>query len=281
MKQILMANDLSARSDRALRRAVTLAKEIGAQLEVITVIEEMFLDGATSENVSLAKQSIASQLAGIPDAVGAQITQRVVVGLGYEDIIRRSKTINADLIVLGIHRHKTKELFRGTTAERVIRYGARPVLVVRDPVAGPYRRVVVPTDLSSHAEAATRTAARLAQQGEITLVHAVHRPFVAFLGRDDQETMMKDHRKHATAGLHQMINRLTTDLGDRAPKFHLNLPEGDVPGALYEEIASLKPDLVAVGTHGRSGIAHAVIGSVAEQLLAECPVDVLAAKSAR
>lgn len=281
MKRILMANDMSKRSDVALRRAVVLAKQFGAELEVLTVIGEMFLEATTSENELFAKQALAAQLAGVPDADVAQITQRVIVDLDFEEIIRRSEELDADLVVLGIHRHKTRELFRGTTAERVVRYGARPVLVVKDPASGPYRRVLVATDLSSHAEAAARTAAQLAPQGEVRLLHAIHRPFIAFLSRGDQNALVEEHRERAATVVGNTINCLKRELGDSAPQFDVKLPEGNVYGAIQAEIAASKPNLLAVGTHGRSGIAHALIGSVAEKFLTDCPIDVLAVKSDR
>lgn len=278
MKKILMANDLSARSDRALQRAVLLAKQFGAELEVVTVIEEMFLESTTRENEAFATQALATQLKAVPEAEGVQISQRVMVGIDYEDIIHESETMNANLVVLGIHRHKTREMFRGTTAERVVRHGARPVLVVKEPVTGPYSRVLVATDLSSQAQAAIRTAARLAPQGEITLLHAVHRPFVAFLGRRDQNVLLKETRDRVSAGLREFIKQIRSELGDDAPNFEISLPDGEAHAAILAEVARIKPDLLAVGTHGRSGLAHAVIGSVAEQLLADCPIDILAVK---
>lgn len=278
MKQILMANDLSARSDRALRRAVLLAGTFGAKVEVLTVIEEMFLEAKTHHNLSFASQALAAQIAAVPEVHDARISQRVIVGLDYEDIIRRSEEIEADLVVLGIHRHKARELFQGTTAERVVRYGGRPVLVVKDTAAGPYRRAMVASDLSHHAEAAVRTAARLVPKGEVYLVHAVQPPFVAFLARDDQAESLAESRRQATEALQDVIARLASELGDQAPHFEIVLPEGDVMGAIQTEIERLAPDLLAVGTHGRSGMARAVIGSIAEQFLADCPVDVLACK---
>lgn len=108
---------------------------------------------------------------------------------------------------MGVHRYKTREMFRGTTAERVVRHGVHPVLVVKDPVTGPYRRVVVvATDLSSHAEAAARTAAQLAPQGEIILLHAVHQPYIAFLGPARPQCSVERERKTglgSTSRVHQ------------------------------------------------------------------------------
>jgi nucleotide-binding universal stress UspA family protein len=281
MKRLLMANDLSARCDRALRRAVALAKEFDAELEVLTVVEEMFLETTTQSNATFAENALAQQLAAVPDAKDVQLSQSVIVGLDYEDIIERAEELDADLVILGIHRHKSRELFQGTTAERVIRYGVRPVLVVKDPVTGPYRRVLAADDLSSQAEAAAGLAARLVPKGEVVLLHAVNPPFRAFLGRRDQKSLVDEQRERATVTLDDQINRMRRELGERAPSFMSSFREGAVYAEIQAEVARLKPDLLAIGTHGRSGIAHAVIGSIAEQLLADCPVDILAVKANR
>ncbi len=281
MKQILIANDLSARSDRAMRRAVALAKAFGAKLEVLTVIEELFLEATTQKNEAITRQAIAEQLEGIPEASDAEIEQNVVVGFDYEDIIRRSEEIDAELVVLGIHRHKTPQLFWGTTAERVLRNGRRPVLIVKTPVREPYRKVVVASDLSTHAETAAGMAARLAPGGEVTLVHAVHRPFVAFFGKADQDSLMAIHQDRVRAALNDQIKRLSSHLGDQAPSFNISMVEGEPIGVIRDAVERIKPDLLAVGTHSRTGLGHALIGSVASEVMVEFPVDVLAAKSDR
>lgn len=278
MKRILMANDLSARSDRALQRAVALANEFKAELEILTVIDEMSIDELTCQNEAIAKQALARHLALVPQANSIDIKQRVTVGLSYEEILQRAEQLDAELIVLGIHRHKTRELFRGTTAERVVRYGIRPVLVVKEPVAGPYRRVLVATDLSPHAQSAATMAARLAPNGEVYLLHAIHQQFAGFLGRKDQDSLAEEQRDGAKAGLDALIQELSSDLGEQAPRFDVLLPEGEIAVVVHSQLRKLQPDLLALGTHGRSGMAHAVLGSVAEQLLAECPIDVLIGK---
>ncbi|MEQ8824816.1 MAG: universal stress protein [Filomicrobium sp.] len=279
MKRILMASDLSARCDRALRRAVALAKDFGAELVVLTVTEELFHPPTTQSNAALAEKALAEQVAAIPDAGNLKITQRVDVGWDYEDIIRCSEEIGAELIVLGIHRHSRRELFQGTTAERVVRYGSCPVLVVKDPVNGPYRFVTVASDLSQHSEAALDVAARLVPEGNILVLHSVASRFPGFLGRDDQETLMREQRDRATAQLQQQIERVKNQLHHHVPSIEMSFPEGDAHGVIGAEVKRLEPDLLAIGTHGRSGFANAVIGSVAEQLLADAPVDVLVTKA--
>ena len=90
---------------------------------------------------------------------------------------------------------------------------------------------------------------------------------------------MADNREQANEKLGDLISRLSAELADRAPQFEVNFLEGDILGSINAAVAKLNPDLLAVGTHGRSGLAHAVIGSVAEQLLCDASVDMLAAKA--
>jgi len=185
----------------------------------------------------------------------------------------------AELIVLGIHRHKTRELFQGTTAERVVRYGTLPVLVVKDAPRASYRRILLAADHSEHSHAAMALAARIAPKGEIYLLHAAHRPFTAFLGRETQNQLIRGERARISSEIEKLTQNLSSELGAAAPRFEILLKEGDVRRVIRDQVAALKPDLVAVGTHGRSGLAHAIIGSVAEDLLVDAPVDVLAVKA--
>src|SRR3546814_14105354 len=84
-----------------------------------------------------------------------------LVGAGepFQEIARAAAAENADLIVMGAHRKSIlRGIFVGTTIERVMRTGGRPVLMVTTPTAGGYRRVVVAIGLSPEAPTAIRGA---------------------------------------------------------------------------------------------------------------------------
>ena len=63
------------------------------------------------------------------------------------------------------------------------------------------------------------------------------------------------------------------------PKLHRVMQEGSAQEVLHRQISRLEPDLLVIGTHGRTGVAHAFLGSVAEDLLRAPPCDVLAVKA--
>ena len=70
MKRILVATDLSGRSDRALQRAVALAREFGAELAVVHVIDESLPARVLARHEEAAKSAIEEQVCSLPAADG-------------------------------------------------------------------------------------------------------------------------------------------------------------------------------------------------------------------
>jgi len=275
-----MASDLTVQSDRALQRAIALAVQTGAQLKVLNVIDETLAGPIARKHEEAAREALADQIAAAPGAKSIGVSQEVIRGVGYRDIMAQAEEWDADLIVLGIHRHTGREMFRGTTSERIVRYGSRPVLVVKDAVGSAYKSALAAVDLSCHSLAAVRAATQLVPRGQIYIVYSAHRPFSAFLGRSSQDQIVRAQHAHFSAEMAGFVKRLTSELGEAAPKFEFIKTEGVIENVMRRLASELKPDVIAVGTHGRGALAQAVIGSVAEDLLADAPADVLTVKAA-
>jgi nucleotide-binding universal stress UspA family protein len=120
MKQfstILFANDFSEGSDHAFDYALSLAQRYSAKLLIVHVINEP-MERFCSEN-----------LAGFD-----RYEQFVITGVPYEEIVRKADESGADLIIMGTHGRKgVDHLLFGSTAERVVRNAACPVMTVRLP----------------------------------------------------------------------------------------------------------------------------------------------------
>lgn len=154
---ILFATDLSKNSTYALRHAVDLMQATGANLHVLHVVEPMsddarmtlrlFIqdesarDHAMNDRLEYLKTQLAERQknfwASLPadqQKVENQIESiEIVEGHPAEVILRRSKELDCDLIVLGAHDHGFTHTFLGTVAKRVLRRATIPTLVV------PYR----------------------------------------------------------------------------------------------------------------------------------------------
>jgi nucleotide-binding universal stress UspA family protein len=279
MQRVLFATDLSARSDRAGRRALALARAFGLPLVVLHVVDAEQPPLVADHLCRVAEQAIAAELADQPAGVATEI--RVERGRDFADIIRIGDEIDAALIVLGTHRGDSlADLFRGTTAERVIRDGHRPVLVVKQPCHGHYRHVLVAVDFSVYARQAVRQAVRLAPGATLHLLHVFHVPFSGFLvGRDSLDAVRRQHAERLNAEIEAELAVLAGLAPAGGPPFETIVREGDVQTAIRQEAERLAADLLVVGTHGRAGVSRALLGSVAEDMLRWPPTDVLAVRA--
>ncbi|AZY53909.1 universal stress protein [Bordetella avium] len=278
---ILLATDLSARSDRALDRALMLARQHHDRLLALHVMEPPSASTLatpawrrlTPDHKALAEQRLAEDLAeaGVP-------TEAVVVsGHPLDVILDTVQHFNCSLIVTGVARETTVgRLLLGTTVERLARHASTPVLVVKARPRKPYQDVVIATDFSEGSRQALTAALKLAADARITLFHAYSTP----AGQDDlpQDAEVRSLYNDALQKA-QAFLAATPELAGRAmPEIVLEagLPEH----MLSEFVFKRRCDLVVTGTHGLTGILRTAIGSVAEKLLEALPCDVLIVRQA-
>ncbi len=281
MKKFLMATDLSARSDRALERAVMLAEDHEAYLTIIHIIDDELPAALSDAQEDAAKQAIDEHIDKLAAGKRDRISIEVVSGRAHADILQYSEKVDADLIILGMHREDAfKDRFRGTTAERIIRGGGVPVLMVKDRVIRPYQKTIVGVDFSSYSHRAVEFAVKFVPGGEFHLVHAFGVPFEGFLyGHDTKRQVAQLHEVEFEKMMDEEMAAFLKSLEGTGTELHRVMKQGTVREVMFEQARRLKPDLVVIGTHGRTGIAHAFLGSVAEDLLRAPPCDVLAIKA--
>jgi universal stress protein A len=140
-------------------------------------------------------------------------------------------------------------------------------------------RILVPNDFSLHGEAAFQYAQKLARafQASIHVLHVVDNPIAAGMWSSEMYTA-------EIAGL--QINpvrdaeeRLKGAVPAAAGTVSTEVRTGNPARNILEAARERGADLIVMGTHGRTGLAHVMMGSVAEQVvrLAPCPVLTLRA----
>jgi nucleotide-binding universal stress UspA family protein len=259
MKNLLVATDLSASSDQAIARAVSLASQIPARLTVIHVVDAADLQHREAS----AKGEIAAQLARL-SAGQAQVTIKVVGGKHVEAILAAAQETSADLLVIGKHRAvEDLGVFRGSTGERMVRSGTRSVLLVKTEGANrDYQKIVVGVDFSPSSRRAVEFALGTFTSAEFILLNAYAPP-----------TVPGDINARLDAQFTEFMSGL-----DASRCSQLSRQGPPVP-TLLKSIAAIGPDLVVTGTSGRSGAGPMQIGTVAERLLTESATDVLAVRA--
>lgn len=276
MNSILVASDLSYRSDRALTRAFLIAAETGARLTVLSVIDEDMHAEIRDKAIRHARARLDSISAAQPKADEVIHVQHVMAGDPLRDIVRAADEAGAELIVLGRHRDRpVLDLFMPTTMEKLARLASVPVLLVHDAPEHGYRRILAPVDFSPASVAALRSAMSAAPHAALHAFHAYSAPFKGFLGGDaPEEGGSHRFRDEACAalGTWRAASRLPERMGE------VEIVEGAVGETLGARLAKEKPDLLAIGAHGRAAFSPSLLGRFTEDLIRDAPCDLLVAR---
>ncbi|MCW5850536.1 MAG: universal stress protein [Anaerolineae bacterium] len=277
---ILVPLDGSNLSERALPLATAFAKASDAQLVLVRSVWVPRLSDITPEEeevkaVDEAEEYLAD-LAFKLGAQGLQVQTAVPYAPAAEGILMEIELRHADLVVMSTHgRSGLSRLIYGSVAEAILAHSPTPVLLVRvtkdeaaqtslpdDP------QILVPLDGSEFAEVALPYASELARalNGTLVLLRAVVPPpqwvdTVMTVPYPTEEVIVRGE-EDARAYLHDLAEHLKAD-GLRV-KMAVEVGHAD------EVILRLEKgpiQLVVMATHGRTGLAQAVFGSVAVSVM--------------
>jgi universal stress protein A len=141
-------------------------------------------------------------------------------------------------------------------------------------------RIVVATDFSRASDAALDYASDLARTlgASIHLVHVIEESFTGWelYVRDAQEV-----RERIYANAQTSLSLLASSQRKRQLIVTTELRHGAAADAVARAAADARADLIVVGTHGRSGVPHMLLGSVAERIIRNAPCPVLAVRQVR
>lgn len=281
LSRILVATDLSPRAQKAIARAIMLAAEQGAALTILHVLTAETGNKVRQRQVALqVEKDLRRDIATLSSAQDGRATIRVVTGTPFVEIIRRARQEAADLILVGAHGAQfIKDLLVGTTMEKIVRKGDRPVLAVKRPVRAPYHRVLVATDFSDPSRQALRLGLRLAPGAKIYLLHA-------YQGLEGQLWRADMTKSQILRYRHRVAQQSREQMKDFIRRMDLNgrsivrlLRYGRAPHVITAAAQRLRPELVCVGSVGRTGVPQILLGSVAEHVLREVSCDILVARS--
>jgi len=145
-------------------------------------------------------------------------------------------------------------------------------------VSSAYRRILWPTDFSPLAEAALPHVLKLARESgaELVVLHVLPLPLL-FAGPEIAGAMWvqvaRENRAKGKAALHRMRERLHA----MAPTLRVQsvLAQGVPFDRILRVAKRRRCDLIVLATHGRTGLRHVLLGSVAENVVRQAPCPVL------
>jgi nucleotide-binding universal stress UspA family protein len=277
---VLIATDLSSRSDRALDRALIVAERWAAHLVALTVVEpgDRFnpvtagrSPGLGTEHaLRLAEQRLRADLA----VTDLPLSTRVAAGPVTDAVVAACAAERAGLVVTGIARNEAfSRMVLGSTVDALARRSPVPLLMVHGRARTPYRHVVVATDFSAASRHALHTALGWFPEAAFTLFHAFGNPYPALAGMSAARAR-SDGYEQAQRDAADFLR--TCHLPEAvASRIDLDLAYGDVGELIRLRAATHPSDLVVLGTERRRGLAGWLIGSAAHRILEQAENDVL------
>ena len=272
MKKIIVPVDFSEQSEYALKVATTLAKRYQAAIYVMHMLEleddttytiEMIYQEQTASRLKLAEKQISefldkSYLKGV----------RVIPMIKHHKVFREINKVveeqGADLIVMGSHGIEgLKEMFVGSTTEKVVRHSKIPVLVIKHQFSDfKIDRFVFACDFSLNNAMAFQKAKAFADlfSAELDLVY-INTPGDNFLSTEDIQDRIAQFLKEA-----KVIAQVNIHNDYTVEKGILNYCEKTLA------------DAIGIPTHGRKGLAHFFMGSIGEDVANHAKIPVVTFK---
>lgn len=294
--RILVPIDFSRSAEAACHLAARLANRIEAGLVVLhafpSVDMALQVRGTTGRTQAEVFRDLHKRLWDWCDMVLPEELRRfltievqVVVGEPTEGIAWATRASRADLIVMATHgRSGVSHLLVGSVTEAVIRAAPAPVLALRRGQEGhplaEVKRILWATDLSPASEGAWRYLLMLADlfSAEVSLLHVVNSIELAGFAE-----MPVPPPAGWIEGQLAVIERELDRRQQEVEALGLGARRKVTVGFPAETIIAEaeRADLIVMGTHGRTGLPHVLLGSVAEAVLRKAPCPVLVVQARR
>lgn len=283
-RKILLATDLSSRSDRALDRAVFLAEQLDMELLVVHAMQPdpmSALDARAQDApswrrppdpLSVARRRIGQDLRGaISPSVFVEEGEPVKVILG---VVEREQ---CTLVVLGTARDEPLgRMMLGNTVDHLVRRSPVSVLIVKSRPNGPYRHILVGTDFTDESRHGLQVAVREFPDAVFSVMHAYDPPYRQL--SDARPSREFDAMEADTMRRFLDETELPADARSRV---HPIVEQGP-PELMFRRYVEEKgADLTVIGAYGRGLLFHLMAGGNAAAIVDATPSDVFVVRAPR
>lgn len=289
LRSIVAATDLGEGSDAIVHSAGILARRTGAELHLLHSLEfpwvppdEMTRGTGFFGQIEAAEERLRDQVErALPRGV-RPASQKVIIYIAHKAILDRAEEVSADLIMVGPHRGGAVGAhFLGTTADRLIRTADVPCLVVKEPFTERIESIGVPVDFSDPSQGTLEIALAWSLQlagpaaQESVGTPEVRVMYVGWTVEKHDNPDLEDGTIRPE--LERLVERAVSRV-EGAESLDVRIEvlwANDLAEATVQWAQSSGIDLLAMGTHGRSGLKRALIGSVASSVARQTPRPVL------
>jgi nucleotide-binding universal stress UspA family protein len=278
LQKLLVATDFSTRSDRAIRRATLLARKLGASLRLVHVVDGDQSKAMIDSDVQVAGRILDESSSTLRSHDGVEVDWAVTIDDVQPGILAAADDYRADLIIVGPNRPRFRDIFIGTTAERMVQRTTRPLLVAVNTPTAHYRHTLLALDFDEASKAAARRALEIGifDHTDVVVMHAFDAPAEGRLRTAMEEPASIDQyveqeRRSATGKFKALLSEL--GLPDTC---QIIVSMGGTPaGAIVDAAKDSASELIVMGANQRTGLERAFVGSVAADVIRDAHRDIL------
>ena len=269
VQQVLVAYDRSEMSQEALKRAISVAKKIDAQLIVIHVIEPLFVQFPFAKSIDedAIKRDITKQIDTLNTEAQVEYMLFVESGKAAKAIMLKAKKTQTDLIVVGSHGKDDINInYFGSTTLKLIQRTHIPVLIVKNEVKNIYQNMIAPTNLSDYSKESILFANALFTKPTRKYLYAyetVDKLQARTYHFSDEEA--EEFRATKTSIAKMALETFVKEVGEG--EMALIDYTASINEDLLEYIVDDKADLLVLGSKGVGNLNSFVFGSTASYLV--------------
>ncbi|ELZ14857.1 universal stress protein UspA-like protein [Natrinema thermotolerans DSM 11552] len=284
---ILVPTDGSDHAARVAGHALGLARWFDAMVHVVSVVDVSAAGGVFDAGgvspafVERLEDEAAAAVERIETMTDTdRVRSAVLKGSPAATILEYVGEHDIDLIAMGTHgRTGVNRYLTGSVTERVVRQSGVPVMTARvterSEWAGGYDEILLPTDGSEPAAAAVDHALAIATRADAT-VHVVSVVDVSTVAGRPSIMAPNDILAQFESDAETAVETVAAAVRDAGLDVETHVQK-DIPSqGLLEYVDDHDIDLVAMGTHGRTGFDRVLLGSTTERFVRRAPVPVLA-----
>ena len=292
---IVVGIDFSPFCKTALSQALRLAGRDGASLHVVHVMDSLVLDDlrqALRDDTDQFEQEVRDQTRERLDEFIHETAQgepaveiSVLVGNPLLELLRLSRDVSVDLLVLGAHGSSNFDERTGSLVSKCVRKASTRVMVVRATHAESFKKIVVCIDFSESSARAVELAFAMARRdhARLDVLHVFYPPWARLHYRAPTRESSPEFRLEYSQALEGHLDGFIEKIAEESDEViaERHLVESMHTGSgITEFLKDRKADLAVVGTKGRSALKVFLMGTTAEQVVAESPCSVLTVKPA-
>jgi len=256
MGNLMVATDGSKYGESAVREAIRLAKICSSNLIAVSVVKtNIEFDSVLPQFVEKKEKEAIKHLESVKaQAAEEGINCVTIVSRNeepYEDIVHHASENNVYMIMMGTHgRSEMKRLMMGSVTAKVIGHASCNILVLPLNAKVECKNVLIATDGSKYSEAAASEALGIAKRCGSSII-------VLSVALSDAElTATQDN-----------VNKVSEAAAKEDIKTTSIVTKGKPYESIIETAKQKDVDVIVVGSHGRTGLARLLMGSVAERVI--------------